>query len=468
MKKDAFSTCRRLIPGMALALSLSVAADVCLSAFDGPRFIALAQADDDGDDGGGSGGGGGGGGSGGGYYGGSPPGAGDVRRFFGSMKRKFLPQRRAARRAAAPAPPPAPREIVGLDITDQELAGLVSGGFEVMERAALTVVGTTVTRLLPPARLSLDEAKAEIVAQAPQAVVDDNHGYTPQSERSAACAAPGCLAREVISWNVAVEASASCIARARLGMIDTGINTEHAVLKDARIEVVRFGEASSPKSGLQHGTAIAALLVGAADSRAPGLLPGASLIAVDTFSKRPQGDVSDAFNLVRGMDFLISREVDVVNLSLSGPHNAVLERSVAKAGEANVLLVAAAGNEGPRAGAVYPAAYPGVVAVTAVDRQKKPYRRAGQGEHIDLAAPGVNVWTAASVSGARTRTGTSYAAPFVSAAAALWIAGAEKAQASQAISALTGQAEDLGDPGKDHVFGWGLVRPRSACAPAAP
>ncbi|TIP63359.1 MAG: peptidase S8, partial [Mesorhizobium sp.] len=73
-----------------------------------------------------------------------------------------------------------------------------------------------------------------------------------------------------------------------------------------------------------------------------------------------------------------------------------------------------------------------------------PYRRAGRGEHIDLAAPGVQVWTAASVSGARPKTGTSFAAPFVAAAAALMKSANSNATTADIQDALGKSAEDLG------------------------
>ena len=97
------------------------------------------------------------------------------------------------------------------------------------------------------------------------------------------------------------------------------------------------------------------------------------------------------------------RGVQVTNLSLSGPPNALLEQLLRRLAEGGIVIVAAAGNEGPKAGPAYPAAYADVIAVTAVDRMKRPYRRAGRGEHIDLSAPGVDIWTAASISGARTK-----------------------------------------------------------------
>ncbi|RWB27163.1 MAG: peptidase S8, partial [Mesorhizobium sp.] len=82
---------------------------------------------------------------------------------------------------------------------------------------------------------------------------------------------------------------------------------------------------------------------------------------------------------------------------------------------------------------------------------------------IDLAAPGVEVWTAASVSGARPKTGTSFAAPFVAAAAALMKSANSSATAVDIHDALGKSAEDLGAPGKDAVVGWDLLNARAAC-----
>ena len=110
-----------------------------------------------------------------------------------------------------------------------------------------------------------------------------------------------------------------------------------------------------------------------------------------------------------------------------------------------------------------PAGYETVLAVTAVDRRGEPYRRAGRGPHIDIAAPGVDVWTAASISGARTKTGTSFATPFVSAGAALMLQDEPTLTPAALRDRLRAGASDLGAPGHDPVFGHGLLRVRSSC-----
>jgi minor extracellular protease Epr len=145
-------------------------------------------------------------------------------------------------------------------------------------------------------------------------------------------------------------------------------------------------------------------------------------------------------------------------MSLAGPPNRVLEAAAAALVERGVIIVAAAGNGGPKADPGYPAAYPGVIAVTAVDSTDTVYRRAGRGPHIDLAAPGVDVWTAASVSGAKPKTGTSFAAPFVTAAAAMALGREPEMDVAALTAMLAGSARDLGDPGRDDVYGFGLIQ----------
>ena len=104
-----------------------------------------------------------------------------------------------------------------------------------------------------------------------------------------------------------------------------------------------------------------------------------------------------------------------------------------------------------------------MLAVTAVDRRGQVYRRANRGEHIDLAAPGVNVWTAASISGARTKTGTSFAAPFVTAAAALIWQRDPSMTAADLRDRLRNAARDLGPDGRDAIFGAGLIAAPPPC-----
>ncbi len=222
----------------------------------------------------------------------------------------------------------------------------------------------------------------------------------------------------------------------RIGLIDSGIATDHAVLQAARIETAGC-PAAHPAA---HGTAVASLLVG---SR--GALPGARLLAFDAYCDAADG--GSALRVAEGLAWLARQEAGVVNISLVGPPNALLQRAVAAAQRRGLLLVAAVGNDGPAAPPLYPAAWPGVVAVTGVDPRRRVLAEAGRGPHVLFAAPGSALWGADVAGGTVELRGTSFAAPLV---AALLARDPE-------LEHLRATAIDLGPPGRDEIYGWGLV-----------
>ena len=135
----------------------------------------------------------------------------------------------------------------------------------------------------------------------------------------------------------------------------------------------------------------------------------------------------------------------------------MLEAAIRRAHERGHIVVAAVGNAGPAARPQYPAAYPGVVGVTAIDDAGKIYRRAGRGSHVDFAAPGVAVAAAASDGTDAPVSGTSFAAPYVAAVLATRHTRLDRGAAQVAIADLAREAADLGDAGQDPVYGHGAV-----------
>lgn len=164
----------------------------------------------------------------------------------------------------------------------------------------------------------------------------------------------------------------------------------------------------------RHGTALAGLIADVA--------PAARLLSIEAFADDP-GDpdvgVSTTLSLARALDAAIDRKVDVINLSVAGPRDPLIGRLVRLALSKGIVVVAAAGNDGPDAPPRYPAAYDGVVAVTATDARDRPYTAAAQGLHVAVAAPGVDVRATVAEGVVGYVTGTSVAAAQVSGVAAL-------------------------------------------------
>jgi subtilisin family serine protease len=306
------------------------------------------------------------------------------------------------------------------------------------------VRGSDLLRLSLPAGRSPDQAVVELALLLPGATADLNHFYTPDEFL---CREGVCDSHAMAGWSGWPSALAP-----RIGMIDTGVNVDHEALAGQRLTVLQTVLAERDAAGRQHGTAVAALLIGRLDSPAPGLLPFAELVAVEAFHRGNAGEAADAFAVSDALQQLVDAEVQVVNMSFSGPENEVLRAMVEDALARQIAVVAAAGNGGPGAPPAYPAAWPGVLAVTAVDAQLSPYRQAIRGDHIAFAAPGVNLWTAASVRGGRLRSGTSYATPFVTAALAV----ERVRRPDDPVEALTAElvrcALDQGEPGRDDIL----------------
>ena len=189
-------------------------------------------------------------------------------------------------------------------------------------------------------------------------------------------------------------------------------------------------------------------------------MPGADIYAADTFFIDQAGRVqTSAMVIARALEWLVAQNVSVINMSLSGPKNKLLEKSVEKVLQLEKVIVAAAGNNGPKGSPAYPAASKGVIAVTAVDRFKRPYSGANQGRYINYAAPGVSIWTPCTNGRGRFRSGTSYAAAYFTAMAAEQLNQPGMKQGHKALrKVFKKRVLDMGPPGKDPIYGWGLVR----------
>lgn len=236
----------------------------------------------------------------------------------------------------------------------------------------------------------------------------------------------------------------------RIGVIDGAIDPGHPALSGARVIRQDTRAPGQSAAGGSHGTAVAALIAGG--GAYSGFAQGAQVLAVDAFAVEKGGPAADIDRIAGALDWTLRGGAHVVNMSFAGPPNTVLAELL-ELSSRRTLLVAATGNTG-RDASLWPAASAHVIAVTAIDAARRGYRRATTGPQVEVAAPGVDVWVAKG-SGGGYASGTSYAAPVVTAFAARLLARGQSRQAVRA--ALAGTAEDLGPAGRDTRFGHGLV-----------
>jgi subtilisin family serine protease len=199
---------------------------------------------------------------------------------------------------------------------------------------------------------------------------------------------------------------------------------------------------------------VASLFVGWSEEFS-GAAPGAQLLAIDVYcgGGSPGGRLRD---VVTALSELAAAEVRVVNMSIVGPDNMVLAAAVKALLARSIFVVAATGNDGARARPLYPAAYPGVIAVSAVDARRRVLPEASGGAHVSFAAPGADIMAA--VPGGRFQNvrGTSFAAPLVAGMRARELAK-PGADTVDILRQFTAAAEDRGAKGRDHRYGYGLV-----------
>lgn len=374
-----------------------------------------------------------------------------------------------ASRGAAPAAPaprgPASRYADGEVVVANAPAGFEATatqmGFRVLERVRLANLGLEILRLSIPARSTVEEARQSLRARFPGIVADANHLYEP-SQGAVAPAQElrnGSLARAMVGWE---QVPATCGRGIRIGMIDGAVDTTHPALAGRQIEYRSFHDPKRQPGAATHGTAVAALLVGApADKGFGGILPGAKLYAANMFEEDGGKTTGSALAMVKALDWMATEKIPVVNLSIAGADNTLLKLGIEKARRLGMALIASVGNDNSEEPA-FPAAFEGVVAVTAVNDQRLIYDRANRGDYIDIAAPGVRVWTAVP-GGGRYQTGTSFAAPFITALVATDAAKGQSIEKRAVVARYGAKAVDLGPPGRDKIFGFGLVNAAPAC-----
>ncbi len=373
----------------------------------------------------------------------------------------------------------ASNEILAENLKPSTVERALKRGFTVGAHSLLSSLRSSVTRLVVPPDMDALQARAWLRADAPGEKFALNRIYglyraaNRGSERDSgastaagqggtdACAGDRCAGRHAIQWKSELQ---SCSKGLRIGVIDTDVDHLHPAFPAGKIKKGTFipdGRTSAPT---WHGTGVLALLAGRSDSGTPGLIPDGEFYAAGVFFTDPSGEfATDTVSILKALDWMNAFEVKLINMSFAGPRDELVQKAIARLSANGVVFVAAAGNEGPTAPPSYPAGYKQVLAVTAVNRELRNYAYANRGGHIDVSAPGVQIWTA--VPGAKEgyRSGTSFAAPYATAIIATVLFGSPRRQKNDLLNAL--KFVDLGPPGRDPIYGLGLLMAPTGCQP---
>lgn len=337
----------------------------------------------------------------------------------------LLKQHRAVLEADPRGEPVVRGDILAWSPSAQGLAAALAGGFAMQSEQALAD-GERMVVLRVPDGLSTAAALEQLRARDPDGAYDFNHLYTGSGSAPAAHIPPAASADAPTRGG-----NAGSSAGTRVGLVDGGVERGHDVFRDAAIMPWGCDGAAHPSA---HGTAVAALMVGQS-ARFKGVAPHAALYAADIYCDSATG--GSAARVAAALGWMAREQVAVVNLSLVGPPNQILERVVAGMVRRGHLLVAAVGNDGPAAPPLYPASYPGVVGVSGVDKRGRPLPEAARGPQVMFAAPGSQMVSAAMGRPPyRVVRGTSFAAPIVAALLAGALPRPAPAAAREALGAL--------------------------------
>jgi len=351
-----------------------------------------------------------------------------------------------------------PDEVVVANLGDDARTDIGSLGFVVLDEQQLASLGLTITRLRVPRQMTAPAARTLLASRYPDVLVDLNAIYRPQGQL---VLPPPDYPAKLIGWG---HVPADCGRGIRIGLLDTAVDAATPGLSGADILQRSFLPAGARTASTEHGSAIAAILVGQRSGGGSGLLPGAELTVAGVFGTDPDGiPIGDVMALVGGLDWVLGSRASVINMSFAGDANAIISLALRRVIAAHAIVVAAAGNGGPTAPPAFPADQPGVIGVTAVDNHSQSYADANRGDYVAFAAPGVRIWTPGPTKTGSYHTGTSFAAPFVTAAVAARLANGAAADADRVVDLLARTAIDLGQPGKDPVFGRGLIQLADPC-----
>jgi type VII secretion-associated serine protease mycosin len=261
-------------------------------------------------------------------------------------------------------------------------------------------------------------------------------------------------------------------AGVKVAVLDSGVDIQHPQLRDGKVadhlDLLRHLPTSEDLCG--HGTAVAGLIAArringiAFRGIAPNALILSARVSEQVLGNEDAKPVSDA-EMASAVYWAISKGAKVINISFVYTSEAdipAFKAAIQSAIAQNVVVVAAVGNNNTpekHNPTPYPAAWPGVVGVAAMDSNGLRHPASGEGSYVDIAAPGVHVTVPRPGSGYYYGDGTSYAAPLVAGTAALIFARYPKLTGREVVQRLLATADPAPGGRRSTGYGVGVVNP---------
>ncbi|WP_233436086.1 MULTISPECIES: type VII secretion-associated serine protease mycosin [Streptomyces] len=259
----------------------------------------------------------------------------------------------------------------------------------------------------------------------------------------------------------------------RVAVIDTGVDNANPQLKpavdtSAGRNLLKGGKADGTGDRIGHGTKVAGIIAArpAKGTGFVGLAPEATIIPIRQNDEKNSGKDT---TMATAIDHAIAEKADVINISQDTTKpltaDSALGRAVARAIQADIVVVASAGNDGMdgKQKNTYPAAFDGVLAVASSDRNNERAAFSQAGEFVGVAAPGVDIISTVPGFGQCSDNGTSFSAPYVAGVAALLVAKYPTWKPAEIIARIE-QTAERSITGHDAFVGWGVVDPVRALA----
>ena len=360
--------------------------------------------------------------------------------------------------------------VFNTEVNDTAKGALVAQ-FGGVVKKEIVLLGNANVVLLPPRAVEALAGSTKVLRVDEDAIVyalpkPANPGKKPPKEEEPPPEKPA----EELPWGVdQIDAelawATSTGASVKVAIIDTGIDKDHPDLVtniEGGVNFVTKGRTVDPNKWDDdngHGTHVAGSVAAVDnDIGVIGVAPQAWLYGVKVLDKRGRGYLSD---VILGIEWAIDNDMQVINLSLGTSSDVQsLHDAVDAAYAAGIVLVAAAGNSGdtnPDDDVIYPAKYGSVIAVAATDSNNIRASWSGDGPEVELAAPGVAIYSTWKGGEYDTKSGTSMASPHVAGTVALLLAANSGLTPDGVRAMLQTTADDLGATGTDSYYGHGLV-----------